>query len=106
MTSIVPFLLPVAIIAYLVLRNPSSAKASKSERIDFIKQASDSIHGEEISVNERPALDSGGFVYEVVGEREDGRRPRFLLHCLCSRLVSLGSRRRRRRGRRQRLRQI
>jgi hypothetical protein len=35
----------VAIIAYLVLRNPSSAKASKSKRIDFIKQASDSIHG-------------------------------------------------------------
>ena len=50
MTSIVPFLLPVAIIAYLVLRNPSSAKKSNSERIDFIKQASDSIHGEEILV--------------------------------------------------------
>ena len=58
----------VAIVAYLVLRNPSSGKASKSERIDFIKQASDSIHGEEISVDERPALDSGGYEYEVVGE--------------------------------------
>ncbi len=68
MTSIAPFLLPVAIIAYLVLRNPSSAKASKSERVDYIKQASDSIHGEEISVDERPELDSGGFEYEVVGE--------------------------------------
>jgi imidazole glycerol phosphate synthase subunit HisF len=58
----------VAIIAYLVLRNPSSTKPSKGERIDFIKQASDSIHGEEISVDERPALDSGGYEYEVVGE--------------------------------------
>ena len=58
----------VAIIAYLVLRNPSSSKASKIERIDFIKQASDSIHGDEISVGERPALDSGGYEYEVVGE--------------------------------------
>ena len=58
----------VAIIAYLVLRNPSSIKASKSERVDFIKQASDSIHADEISVDERPAIDSGGYEYEVVGE--------------------------------------
>ena len=50
----------VAIIAYLVLRNPSSAKALKIERIDFIKQASDSIHGDEVV--------SGGYEYEVVGE--------------------------------------
>ena len=62
------FITLVAIIAYLVLRNPSSSKASKIERIDFIKQASDSIHGDEISVDERPALDSGGYEYEVVGE--------------------------------------
>jgi hypothetical protein len=67
MKSIAFFLLPVAIITYLVLRNPSPAKASKIERIDFIKQASDSIHGEEIPVVERPALDSGGNEYEVVG---------------------------------------
>ena len=50
----------VAIIAYLVLRNPSSAKALKIERIDFIKQASDSIHGDEVV--------SGGYESEVVGE--------------------------------------
>ena len=66
---IFPAFIPlVAIIALLVLRNPSSSKASKGERIDFIKQASDSIHADEISVDERPALDSGGYEYEVVGE--------------------------------------
>ena len=68
MNTYFTFIPLVAIIAYLVLRNPSSIKASKSERVDFIKQASDSIHGEEISVDERPALDSGGYEYEVVGE--------------------------------------
>ena len=68
MNTYFAFIPLVAIIAYFVLRNPSSAKASKSERIDFIKQASDSIHGDEISVDERPALDSGEYEYEVVGE--------------------------------------
>ena len=68
MNTYFAFIPLVAIIAYLVLRNPSSSNTSKSERIDFIKQASDSIHGEEISVDERPALDSGGYEYEVVGE--------------------------------------
>jgi imidazole glycerol phosphate synthase subunit HisF len=68
MNTYFAFIPLVAIIAYLVLRNPSSSKASKSERIDFIKQASDSIQADEISVDERPALDSGGYGYEVVGE--------------------------------------
>ena len=60
MNTYFAFIPLVAIIAYLVLRNPSSAKASKRERIDFIKQASDSIHGDEVV--------SGGYEYEVVGE--------------------------------------
>jgi imidazole glycerol phosphate synthase subunit HisF len=68
MNSYFAFIPLVAIIAYLVLRNSSSAKASKIERVDFIKQASDSIHGAEISVDERPAPDSEGYEYEVVGE--------------------------------------
>ena len=68
MNTYFAFIPLVAIIAYLVLRNPSSAKTSKSERVDFIKQASDSLHGDEIAVSERPALDSGGYEYEVVGE--------------------------------------
>ena len=68
MNTYFAFIPLVAIIAFLVLRNPSSNKASKSERIDFITQASDSIHREEISVDERPARDSGGYEYEVVGE--------------------------------------
>ncbi len=50
MNTYFAFIPLVAIIAYLVLRKPSSEKASKSERVDFIKQASDSIHGEENSV--------------------------------------------------------
>ena len=68
MNTYFAFIPLLAIIAYLVLRNPSSSKAAKSERVDFIKQASDSIHADEISVDERPALDSGGYEYEVVGE--------------------------------------
>ncbi len=60
MNTYFAFIPLVAIIAFLVLRSPSSAKASKSERVDFIKQASDSIHGDEV--------DSGGYEYEVVGE--------------------------------------
>ena len=60
MNTYFAFIPLVAIIAYLVLRNPSSSNTSKSERIDFIKQASDSIHGDEVV--------SGGYEYEVVGE--------------------------------------
>ena len=68
MNTYFAFIPLIAIIAYLVLRNPSSAKVSKNERIDFIKQASDSIHGDEIIDDERPVPDSGGYEYEVVGE--------------------------------------
>ena len=50
------------------LRNPFSAKKSKSERVDFIKQASNSIHADEIAVDERPAPDSEGYDFDVVGE--------------------------------------
>ncbi|CAN2189258.1 hypothetical protein MCELANE86_00503 [Candidatus Nanopelagicaceae bacterium] len=60
-----------AIIAYLVLRNPSSAKASKSERPDFIRQAADSIHGPEVVVassSSESAPDGVDYNYDVVGE--------------------------------------
>ena len=60
MNTYFAFIPLLVIIAYLVLRNPSSAKKFKSERVDFIKQASDSIHGDEVV--------SGGYEYEVVGE--------------------------------------
>ena len=60
MNAYFAFIPLVAIIAYLVLRNPSPSKGTKSERVDFIKQASDSIHGDEVV--------SGGYEYEVVGE--------------------------------------
>ena len=62
------FLPLIAVIAFLVLRDPSKLKNASGVRVDFIKQASDSIHADEISVDERPALDSGGYEYEVVGE--------------------------------------
>ena len=60
-----------AIIAYLVLRNPSSAKASKRERPDFIRQAADSIHGPEVVVDSssnESAPDGVDYNYDVVGE--------------------------------------
>ena len=61
----------VAIIAYLVLRDPSSVKASKNVRPDFIRKASESIHGPEVPVSsatnaETP--DGVDYNYDVVGE--------------------------------------
>ena len=62
----------VAIIAYLVLRSPSSTKAASSGRPDFIKKASDVIHADEIAAENRietvHGLDDGEYNYDVVGE--------------------------------------
>ena len=58
----------VAIITYLVLRNPTSSKASKIERIDFVKQASDLIDADDVSAAIEQAPDGVDYNYDVVGE--------------------------------------
>ena len=58
----------VAIITYLVLRNPTSSKASKIERIDFVKQASDLIDADDVSAAIEQAPEGMDYNYDVVGE--------------------------------------
>ena len=70
MKTIVPFLLPVAILLLLVLRK-APKKSTTTARPDFIRKASDSIHGAEVSVatssnNEAP--EGVDYNYDVVGE--------------------------------------
>jgi hypothetical protein len=68
MISSLPFLLPVLGVLFLVtLRFPKNALTS-TEHIELIKQVSDSVHGEGIAVDERPALDDSEYTYDVVGE--------------------------------------
>jgi imidazole glycerol phosphate synthase subunit HisF len=68
MSSYFAYIPLVAIIAFLVLRNPSSVKASMSERPDFFRQAAESTQGSEVvEVNEMNDDDSE-YNYGVVGE--------------------------------------
>ena len=70
MNSIVPFILPVAILLILVLRKAPKQKASTA-RPDFIRKASESIHGPEVpAVNptNTEATDGVDYNYDVVGE--------------------------------------
>ena len=71
MNSFLPFLLPIAIILILIVRRSSGSTPSASDRPDFIKQVSDSIHGpEEVEnvVSEQMSDDDSEYNYEVVGE--------------------------------------
>ena len=58
----------VAIITYLVLRNPTSSKASKIERSDFVKRASDLIDADDVSAVIEQSPEGVDFNYDVVGE--------------------------------------
>ena len=70
MKSIVPFLLPVVILLLLVLRK-APKKSFSTARPDFIRKASDSIHGPEVvasSSSRDSAPDGVDYNYDVVGE--------------------------------------
>jgi len=76
MNTYFTFIPLLGIIAFVVLRNPSSAKVSKSERIDFIKLA-ESIHGAEVTLASSSSYEAPkgvDYSYDVVGEsfRRDG----------------------------------
>ncbi len=69
MNSILPFLLPVAIILILVIRRASDSKPSKSARPDFIRQASESrfvSDGSGLGIVSK--ADDSDYNYDVVGE--------------------------------------
>ena len=71
MNSILPFLLPVAVILILVIRRAPGSKSAPSARPDFIRKASDSIHGPEVPVvnaSNTEAPDGIDYNYDVVGE--------------------------------------
>ena len=71
MNSILPVLLPAAVILLLVIRRAPGSKPSTSARPDFIRQASESIHGPEVpvvSASNAEAPDGVDYNYDVVGE--------------------------------------
>ena len=71
MNSILPFLLPLAIILLLVVRKSAKPGTSSTARPDFIRKASESIHGPEVVVADTPdtsAPDGVDYSYGVVGE--------------------------------------
>ena len=71
MNSFLPFLLPIAIILILIVRRAPGSTPSASDRPDFIKKVSDSIHGpEEVEfvVSDQMSADDSEYNYGVVGE--------------------------------------
>jgi len=77
MNSILPFLLPAAVILLLVIRRAPGSKPAPSTRPDYIRKASESIHGPEVSVasaTNAEAPEGIEYNYDVVGEsfRRDG----------------------------------
>ena len=71
MNSIFPYLIPIAIVLILVIRRAPGSKPSANARPDFIRKASDSIHGPEVpvvSASNAAAPDGVDYNYDVVGE--------------------------------------
>jgi len=71
MHLILPFLLPVTIILILIIRRAPGSKPSTTARPDFIRKASESIHGPEVPVvnaSITDAPDGIDYNYDVVGE--------------------------------------
>jgi hypothetical protein len=71
MNSYLPFLILVAVILLLVIRRAPGSKPSSSARPDFIRKASESIHGPEVpvvSATNTQAPDGIDYNYDVVGE--------------------------------------
>jgi hypothetical protein len=68
MNSLIPFLIPALIILFLVIRRTPKKAPSKSERPDFIKQATESIHGPEVVLARQSDRDASDYNYDVVGE--------------------------------------
>jgi hypothetical protein len=71
MNSYLLFLLPLTVILILVIRRAPGSKPSPSTRPDFIRKASESIHGPEVqavSASNSEAPDGVDYNYDVVGE--------------------------------------
>ena len=68
MNSILPFLLPAFIILILIIRRAPKSAPTKTERPDFIKQATDAVHGPEVVESLQSGGDNSDYNYDVVGE--------------------------------------
>jgi hypothetical protein len=71
MNSLLPFLLPVAVILIMVIRRAPKSQPTPEARPDFIRKASESIHGPGVPVakaTNTQAPDGVDYNYEVVGE--------------------------------------
>jgi hypothetical protein len=71
MNSYLLFLLPLAIFLLWVIRRAPKSQATSSARPDFIRKASESIHGSEVpvvSASNTEAPDGIDYNYDVVGE--------------------------------------
>ena len=68
MKSLTPFILPIAIILLLFLRRAPKSAPTTTDRPDFIKQATEAIHGPEVIDSPQSSGDNTDYNYDVVGE--------------------------------------
>ena len=71
MSSYLLIILPVLVILFWVIRRAPKSQATSSDRPDFIRKASESIHGPEVpvvSATNTQAPDGVDYNYDVVGE--------------------------------------
>ena len=68
MNSVLPFLIPVLGILFLVIRRAPKRAPKTADRPDFIKQATEAIHGPEVVDSTQSSGDNSEYNYDVVGE--------------------------------------
>ena len=68
MNSLLPFLLLALGILFLIIRRAPKSAPTGVNRPDFIKQATDAIHGPDVLANPQSSDDGSDYNYEVVGE--------------------------------------
>ena len=68
MNSVLPFLVPVLIFFILVIRRTPKSSPATTDRPDFIKQATEAIHGPEVVESQQLSGDDSKYNYNVVGE--------------------------------------
>ena len=68
MNSLLPFLLPALGILFLIIRRAPKSSPRTTDRPDFIKQATDAIHGPEVVESPQSSGDNSDYNYDVVGE--------------------------------------
>ena len=68
MNSLLPFLLPALGILFLIIRRAPKSAPKTTDRPDFIKQATDAIHGPEVVESPQSSGDNSEYNYDVVGE--------------------------------------